>query len=268
MDLKDYFSQQSQSSKARGGQTFNYFNPRQIVEKINFISNEDVVFFGQQVLEEALKKYCPDHKVKWYFNDGDIVLKSQTIALLECPKAQLYQNSHTFLTLIQKLTAQLTLLKCYIEKANSLDIIAFSSAIEPLYSLENSVIKLAGTTSDEAKKHQTVTLDKYILSQFESPKEALNHFKSTYSGTLAFKLNSAKEKELLLGINIDYLIIENSNLAEIKDCLELESKPKKVEVYGAMTLDQLNSLTELGVNVLNISPVLNSVTNANLIFDF
>lgn len=238
--------------------------------KVQLTAHEDFVFYGQALLDVYLKQYSPASKVKWMFADGSLVLKGQSIAILEGNTRDIYCSQNNILSFIAKLSGALTLLKCYTEQAKGTDLKVISShyLMDDLHELQEDIFKLAGVDNSVTELKHKVVLDSFLIHNFEGNTEAVNILKETYQGPISLKVKNQKELKEFDSIKADHYIFQTNSLELIRSMAQLIPPESTLEVRGSFNAAQILPLAQAGVHYFDISTVLQTAPLAQLGYVF
>ena len=120
------------------------FEPGHKPQKINQLrirAEHDFIFFGRS-FGNSLLKNAPGSEISWFFNDGDCVLKGQTI--LRIPHDKRGAEDSPYLQSLCYLSGVATFVRCYVENAGACPVIGSHSKESPFPDWEKKAVLAGG----------------------------------------------------------------------------------------------------------------------------
>ena len=113
----------------------------QEISRFRVRAGQDFIFFGRS-FGDSLLKNAPGSEISWFFNDGDCVLKGQTI-LRGLHDTADPENS-PYLQSLCYLSGVATFVRCYVENAGACPVIGSHSKESPFPDWEKKAVSAGG----------------------------------------------------------------------------------------------------------------------------
>ncbi len=245
-------------------------------EKIGYaflVAKDDIVLSGQELFEKSILHLAPQSHIKWYFKDGDTVLKTQKIAsiygnLLQVIKAErVALNFLGFLSGIATTTHQFTRAR----HSQHLQILDTRKTL-PLY---RTWIKKA-VTDGGGTNHRMNLSDRVLIKENHiriagSITKAVEQIRRHYNGFMEVEVTNISELHEALQSGAQGILLDNMSFEQIREALEHIPEGVFVEASGNMTKERVAQLSELQrLNAISVGAITHSAPTADLslLFDF
>ncbi len=231
-----------------------------------FLVKNEGIIAGLSVAEKVF--HTLDKKIffKVILADGAPVKPGDIAAEVEGSAGSILTAERTALNFVQRLSGIATLTNQFVQKVKHTNaaILDTRKTVPGLRLLDKEAVKLGG-----GKNHRIGLFDLFLIKD--------NHIEVAGSVTRAVELcrqQNLKKKSLFkievetknieevkeaLNCNVDIIMLDNFNLAMMKDTVELINKKCKVEASGNINLDNIAGVAETGVDYISVGALTHSV---------
>jgi len=229
------------------------------------------ILSGLEIFEDTFFYIDKKLKIETFFSDGDAVEKGDIIAVIQGRLNSILKAERTALNFIQRMSGISTSANQFVQavKGTNAKILDTRKTLPGFRALDKYAVKTGG-----AENHRMGLFDMFLIKD--------NHIAAAGSITKAVdkaiefrtskKLNSKIEVEVknlkefkeALKLDIDIIMLDNMSIEEIKKCVTLNKKNKKLEVSGNVTIETVGKLAETGVDYISSGSLTHSVKALDL----
>ncbi len=216
---------------------------------------EDAVLCGTAWFEQAFKQCDERIQLDWQAQDGDRVSADSVLCQISGPARAILTAERTALNFLQTLSGTATTTRFYVEKINqtSCRILDTRKTIPHLRLAQKYAVTCGG-----GMNHRIGLFDAYLIKE--------NHLAACGSIQKAVERGRAFQPDRLLEVEVETLeqlqqaidakvdraLIDNFNLAEMKQAVKMTSNRIQLEASGNITDESLLSIANTGVDFISI----------------
>lgn len=234
----------------------------------HIIAKEDLVLAGIPFVREVFRIIDKDLQLEVLFKEGEVVKKSDIIAIAKGRARSLLLAERVSLNLLQRISGIATLTRSFVEKLRGLQVnVADTRKTTPCFRyMEKYGVRVGGGVN-----HRFGLYDGLLIKD--------NHIKIV--GTITKAIEFAKKAHHLLKIEIevkdleefnealvagaDVIMLDNMKLEDIREAVKLRdekalSTNKKIllEVSGGVTLENIRDIANTGVDLISVGALTHS----------
>ncbi len=236
------------------------------------IAKEDLVLSGAHVFTQTMKKMAPENLIKWYFKDGDLILKKQTVALIEGNLTGVIKAERVALNFLGRLSGVASYTRCFVEKIKNTKVkILDTRKTTPLYrTLEKQAVVHGGGHNHRSNLSDAILIKENHIQMAGCIKEAVTKIRKRSSNPIEVETKNLEEVRMAVELKVARIMFDNMDNETIKKAQALVPKEIETEASGNMTLDRVGSVAELGINFISIGAITHSAPTADfsLLFDW
>lgn len=228
-----------------------------------FYAKEAGIFCGAQVIETGFKTLDPSLKVTLFIQDGDSVEKGNQIAKIEGSLRNLLTGERVVLNLVQRMSGIAT------NAAKAVALTAGTNAkvcdtrktMPGLRMLDKYAVRTGGAFNHRSGLYDCIMLKDNHISFAGSITKAVEIAKSKIGHTVKIEVEIETKEQLIEAIEAgaDIIMFDNRTPQEIREWLPLVPKHIATEASGGITLDNLRSYAESGVEWISLGSLTHSV---------
>ncbi len=223
--------------------------------KARIITREPMILCGQDFVTEVFHQIDPTVRLQWEVAEGAKAEANQVLFWAEGPARSLLTAERSALNFLQMLSGTATTVHRYVEqlKGTKTQLLDTRKTI-PLFRLaQKYAVRCGGGTN-----HRMGLYDAFLIKE--------NHILA--AGSITAAINAARliaptkpvevEVETLsqlteaIHAHADIVMLDNFDLARMKEAVVLNGGRVKLEVSGNVTLDTLRAIAETGIDYISV----------------
>ncbi|BEE19397.1 carboxylating nicotinate-nucleotide diphosphorylase [Aeromonas enteropelogenes] len=245
--------------------------PADRISSARVITREAGVFCGQPWVDEVFTQLGGEVKVEWLVQDGERLSPNQELFRLHGPARLLLTGERNALNFVQTLSGVATLTARYVAELEETGcrLLDTRKTIPGLRSAQKYAVTCGG-----GKNHRIGLFDAYLIKE--------NHILACggIAGAIqeARRLNPDKpvevevesltELEQALTAGADIVMLDNFDLAMMREAVAINQGRAKLEVSGNVTLETLAEFAATGVDYISVGALTKHVRALDLSMRF
>ncbi|MEL3919951.1 carboxylating nicotinate-nucleotide diphosphorylase [Aeromonas enteropelogenes] len=245
--------------------------PADRISSARVITREAGVFCGQPWVDEVFTQLGGEVKVEWLVQDGERLSPNQELFRLHGPARLLLTGERNALNFVQTLSGVATLTARYVAELEETGcrLLDTRKTIPGLRSAQKYAVTCGG-----GKNHRIGLFDAYLIKE--------NHILACggIAGAIqeARRLNPDKpvevevesltELEQALTAGADIVMLDNFDLAVMREAVAINQGRAKLEVSGNVTLETLAEFAATGVDYISVGALTKHVRVLDLSMRF
>lgn len=235
------------------------------------ITREAGVFCGQPWVDEVFVQLGSDVKVEWKVQDGEVLSPNQELFRLHGPARLLLTGERNALNFVQTLSGVATLTARYVAELEGTDcrLLDTRKTIPGLRTAQKYAVTCGG-----GKNHRIGLYDAYLIKENHilacgGIAEAINEARHLNPGKpVEVEVESLAELEQALAANADIVMLDNFDVAMMREAVAINQGRAKLEVSGNVTLDTLAEFAATGVDFISVGALTKHVRALDLSMRF
>ncbi len=235
------------------------------------ITREAGVFCGQPWVDEVFVQLGGDVKVEWKVQDGEVLSPNQELFRLHGPARLLLTGERNALNFVQTLSGVATLAARYVAELEGTDcrLLDTRKTIPGLRTAQKYAVTCGG-----GKNHRIGLYDAYLIKENHilacgGIAEAINEARHLNPGKpVEVEVESLAELEQALAANADIVMLDNFDVAMMREAVAINQGRAKLEVSGNVTLDTLAEFAATGVDFISVGALTKHVRALDLSMRF
>ena len=265
-EISDYVQKFLKEDKSNDDITSKYFIGKKQKARAYFLTEENIVLAGNNIVLYIFEKYCKNFKLLSKKEDGKKIKKKTKILVFEGNARDILSIERTALNLLQHLSGISTLTSIYSKRINSSKSILLDTrkTTPGLRTLEKYATYIGG-----AKNHRLNLAERFMIKD--------NHLllnSKIFNKIKKMKTNKKKDvimecdnlyqvkKAVILKIN--HILLDNMNIKKLKEACKLIGKSAKIEVSGGINLQNIEKISKIGVNFISVGTITQSAPAAKI----
>ncbi|MGL6264910.1 carboxylating nicotinate-nucleotide diphosphorylase [Aeromonas jandaei] len=235
------------------------------------ITREAGVFCGQPWVDEVFVQLGGEVKVEWKVQDGEVISPNQELFRLHGPARLLLTGERNALNFVQTLSGVATLTARYVAELEETDcrLLDTRKTIPGLRTAQKYAVTCGG-----GKNHRIGLYDAYLIKENHilacgGIAEAINEARHLNPGKpVEVEVESQAELEQALAANADIVMLDNFDVAMMREAVAINQGRAKLEVSGNVTLDTLAEFAATGVDFISVGALTKHVRALDLSMRF
>ncbi|MGN5064402.1 carboxylating nicotinate-nucleotide diphosphorylase [Aeromonas sp. 6P] len=249
--------------------------PADRISSARVITREAGVFCGQPWVDEVFLQLKTqlggEVKVEWKVQDGEVLSPNQELFRLHGPARLLLTGERNALNFVQTLSGVATLTARYVAELEGTDcrLLDTRKTIPGLRTAQKYAVTCGG-----GKNHRIGLYDAYLIKENHilacgGIAEAISEARHLNPGKpVEVEVESLAELEQALAAKADIVMLDNFDVAMMREAVAINQGRAKLEVSGNVTLDTLAEFAATGVDFISVGALTKHVRALDLSMRF
>jgi len=234
------------------------------------LAKADGVVAGTDLIEITYKLLHDDIKVTLHVKDGESVLAGQLLAEVEGPVQVLLSGERVMLNLLQRMSGIATLTSKAVKTLNDekIKLVDTRKTMPGLRLFDKYAVTCGGGANHRFGLYDAVMLKDNHIAYAGSIKNAVDSLRDKLGHMVKIEVETENKDQVLQAIEAgaDVIMFDNRTPDEIKEFVKLVPETIVTEASGGITLDNLASFQNCGVNVISLGCLTHSAKALDISF--
>ena len=235
-------------------------------------AKEDLVLSGANVFEETMLFLEPQARIKWQFNEGDLIYTGQNICSIEGDLLQILKAERVALNFIGRLSGIATFTRKFVKEVEhtSTKILDTRKTTPLLRGLEKRAVIHGGGHNHRFNLSDAVLLKDNHITLMGGITPAVNRLRQNCDLPLEVEVSNLEQLKECIELKVNRVLLDNMNNETLKAALAILPKSIQTEASGNMNLERVKSVAQLGVDFISVGALTHSAACADmsLLFDW
>jgi len=265
-EISDYVQNFLKEDRSNEDITSKYFIDNKQKARAFFLTEENIVLSGNNIVLYIFKKYCKNFKLISKLEDGKKIKKKTKILVLEGNAIDILSIERTALNLLQHLSGISTLTSKFSNKINSSKTILLDTrkTTPGLRTLEKYATYIGGAKNHRLNLAERFMIkDNHLLLNSKIFKK-IRKMKINKRNTVIMECDNLHQVKKAILLKIKHILLDNMNIEKIKQASKLIGKSAKIEVSGGINLQNIKKISNIGVNFISVGAITQSAPAAKI----
>ncbi len=239
--------------------------------KAKLVAKEDLILSGQEAFTKAISEFDQQAEFKWYFQDGQTVLKGQNVCLVKGLAGGLLKGERVALNLLGHLSGIATYTKIFVQKvAKTKTKILDTRKTTPLFrELEKKAVRDGGGENHRLNLSEYVMIKDNHIQACGGIKEAVGRIREHLKDSpIEVETTSLQQVREAVELRVSRIMLDNMTNEEMREALVIIPMHIETEASGNMSVERVKAVAELGVNFISVGAITHSAPNADFSLQF
>ena len=240
--------------------------------KAYFLVKEDGLISGIDIVKDVFNKVDKNVEVEFMVNNGDKVKKGEIIGRVKGSAKSLLAGERVSLNFLQHLSGIATKTSGFISSLEGLDVkvVDTRKTTPNLRALEKEAVRHGGGVNHRFSLDDGVLIKDNHIKGAGGIGKAITTARKNAPHTLKIEVEvkNLKEVEEALEYKADIIMLDNMDFSDMKKAIEMINGSTLVEASGNMADKNIRDIAELGVNIISIGALTNSVSSLDISMKF
>ena len=237
-----------------------------LVGKASILVKRDGVLVGIDVAKEVFRQVDPSLHFKALVKDGARVRKGDVVATVEGKVASILKAERTALNFLQHLSGIATETARYVDAVSGTKAVITDTrkTIPGLRLVEKYAVRAGGGRNHRLnlgdgvliKDNHLATLRSCEVGLEEAVKKARK--RAPRAMKVEVEVESVKQAQEALSAGADIIMLDNMNVKDMRRVVKLVQGRALLEASGGITLDNVRSVAEAGVDLISVGALTHS----------
>lgn len=235
-------------------------------------AKSDLVLSGSVAFEQTLFFLEPNLKIKWLFEEGDLVYKNQTICSIEGDLIQILKAERVALNFLGLLSGIATLTRKYVTAVSGTRTkILDTRKTTPLFrELEKRAVVHGGGQNHRFNLSDAILIKDNHISLMGGITKAVLRTRQHTDLPIEVEASSLEQVQEAVDLRVDRILLDNMNNDMLAAARKIIPEFVKTEASGNMTLERVASVAALGIDFISVGALTHSApcADVSLLFDW
>jgi nicotinate-nucleotide pyrophosphorylase (carboxylating) len=231
------------------------------------VAKSALVVSGVEVFARAFYLVSPACRVEELVPNGTLATPGTELLRVEGPTAALLKAERTALNFLQRLSGTATLTRKFVERAQGRARIADTRKTTPgLRALERLAVRHGGGHNHRDSLGAAVLIKDNHIAAVGGVAEAVKRARqlAPHTSRIEIEVTTLAELDEAVSAGADIILLDNFDLETLKLAVARAKGRALLEVSGGLTLDRIDELAALGVDVLSVGALTHSAPAADI----
>ncbi|NQZ53121.1 MAG: carboxylating nicotinate-nucleotide diphosphorylase [Piscirickettsiaceae bacterium] len=235
------------------------------------ISREKATLSGVLWVNEVFAQLSSNIKIIWFFNDGDRISENDILCELTGPARQLLSGERVALNFLQTLSGTASLVQNYADTVVDLDvkILDTRKTIPGLRIAQKYAVRCGGGHNHRVGLYDGILIkENHILATGSIIAAIASAQKIAKGIAVEVEVENFDELEQALIAQADIILLDNFDVPNLIKAVEINQGRAKLEASGGITLDNVRTIAETGVDQISIGALTKDIRAIDLSMRF
>ncbi len=232
------------------------------------IAKEQLVIAGLDIACRVFERLDPQIVYKPLFIDGDRVENGEVVVEIEGKLCGLLVGERTALNFLQRLSGIATYVRSYVDMLGDRDVrlVDTRKTVPGWRVLEKYAVRVGGAYNHRMGLYDGVLIKDNHISVCGGINKAVDNIRNSVSHFMKIEVEVSDLDGVREAIDsgVDIIMLDNMDIKQIKEAVEFINGKALVEVSGGITIDNLNHLADVGVDIISSGALTHHAQSVDL----
>ena len=232
------------------------------------IAKENLIICGMWVFEKTFIQMEPTIKVNSYFEDGDFVDAGKKIADIKGLAEPILSAERTALNFLQRMSGIATTTNAFLEEVKQTKAVILDTrkTIPGFRILDKYAVKTGGGENHRFGLFDMILIKDNHISATGGITKAVSkvHEKFDHKFKIEVEVKNLRELKEALSLKVDRILLDNMSVEDMEQAVQITNGKTKLEASGNITLENVKTVAETGVDFISIGTLTHSIKTADL----
>jgi nicotinate-nucleotide pyrophosphorylase (carboxylating) len=265
--VKEHISRSLREDIVHGDITSLALIPENDVASATFIAKEDFVLCGLPVAREVFYTVNSSIRIQMFATEGDRLEKGESIAKVTGSTRSLLAAERVALNYMQRLSGIATLTSKFVEAVEGLNvkILDTRKTTPGLRFLEKYAVKTGGGHNHRFGLYDGILIKDNHIKAAGGIKQAVEKARNSHR-FLRIEVETETTYDVIeaLDAQADIIMLDNMSVEKMHEAVEIAKGKALLEASGNVTLKNVRSIAETGVDVISVGALTHSARAADI----
>lgn len=231
------------------------------------ISREEAVLCGTAWFEEVFRQIDDQVAIHWEARDGDAVRRDQLLCRVEGPARGLLTGERTALNFLQILSGTATAARRYAEavKGTRATVLDTRKTLPGLRTAQKYAVSCGGANNHRMGLFDGILIKENHIVAAGGIRPAVEAARAQGAKVpVEVEVETLEQLQQALAAGADVLLLDNFDLAGMKEAVRLTAGRAKLEASGGIDLTQIRAVAETGIDYVSVGALTKHVKAVDL----
>ena len=233
-------------------------------------AKEDIILSGTAPFEQCVLILEPNAYIKWYFEDGQEVLKGQNICVIDGDLVQILKAERVALNFLGHLSGIATYTRKFVKKleGTKTQILDTRKTTPGLRNLEKRAVVDGGGINHRMNLSSAILIKDNHIALMAGLKKAVLRAREHSNLAIEVEASNLEQVKEAVDVKVNRILLDNMDLETLKKATALIPPEIETEASGNMSLDRVRAVAETGVNYISVGALTHSAPVADVSLTF
>jgi len=245
--------------------------PQELTWKASVYTSESAILCGRNWFDAVFRHLDTRVDVRWYAADGDAVKPHQVVCTLKGPARALLSGERTALNFLQTLSGTATIAHQYARQVDGLHtrVLDTRKTVPGLRRAQKYAVRCGGCHNHRMGLYDAFLIKENHIMAAGSISEAIKNARALGKDLpVEVEVENSDELQQALQSDADRILLDNFTLEEIRNAVAITDGAAELEASGGITLDNLRTHAETGVDYISVGALTKDVHAVDLSMRF
>jgi nicotinate-nucleotide pyrophosphorylase (carboxylating) len=240
--------------------------PETVLAQAEVITREDMVLCGRAWFDEVFKQLDSAVKIEWLVNEGQLATKNTLLCQVSGPARAILTGERTALNCLQTLSATATIAKRYADAVagTGCKVLDTRKTIPGLRQAQKYAVSVGGCYNHRIGLFDAVLIKENHIMAAGSISNAVQTARLQSSVPVEVEVENMLELQQAFAAKPDRIMLDNFSLDDMRSAVQQNPAAIELEASGNITLDNIRSIAETGVDFISIGALTKHVNAIDL----
>jgi len=230
------------------------------------ITREETVLCGQAWFDAVFLQLSPAVSIEWLCREGDLIAANTLLCRLKGPARALLSGERTALNLLQTLSATATIARQYAKAVagTHCKILDTRKTIPGLRKAQKYAVTCGGCFNHRIGLFDAILIKENHIIAAGSIAQAVKTARLQSQVSIEVEVENLEEFQQALAARPDRIMLDNFSIAETRTAVEQNHGLLELEASGNITLENIRTIAETGVNYISIGALTKNLAAVDL----
>ncbi len=245
--------------------------PERVQAQGRVISREGAVLCGSAWFDEVFRQVDDHVHIHWEVRDGDLIHRDQLLCRLEGPARGLLTGERSALNFLQTLSGTATEARRYAEaiRGTRATILDTRKTLPGLRNAQKYAVRCGGATNHRMGLYDGILIKENHIMAAGSIAAAVAAARAGAARVpVEVEVETLEQVRQALEAGADILLLDNLDLAAMREAVRLTAGRAKLEASGGIDIDSVRQVAETGVDYISVGALTKHVRAVDLSLRF
>ena len=236
--------------------------PKTKESKARLICREKAILCGREWVNSAFALLDENIQITWFFEDGEEIKSDDIICEIVGNARHILTAERTALNFLQTLSATATQTSVLVKTIEQTDckILDTRKTIPSLRLAQKYAVTCGGGINHRVGLYDMVLIKENHIHAAGSITAAVNKAREEFQGLkIEVEVENIDELQQAIENNVDRILLDNMDIATLKQAVSLTNKKIDLEASGNITLDTIKAIAETGVDYISTGAITKNI---------
>lgn len=233
-------------------------------------AKEDLVLSGLMPFENTMMMVEPSLKVKWNFEEGQLILKNQNICCLEGDLLQVLKAERVALNFLGHLSGIATYTRKFVNavKGTNTKILDTRKTLPAYRELEKKAVVHGGGENHRMNLSTAILLKDNHIAVMGGITSAVERVRQNSDLKIEVEVANLDQVKEAVGLKVNRILLDNMNDLLLKEARKLIPTTIETEASGNMNLERVPHVAAIGIDYISVGALTHSAPVADMSLQF